>query len=288
MVDISAYRGIGIFGPAYKITFENDTHAPGSVDRVLQENMIRLCPETADYLYREYTPIKNLYRKGFRPELECYVQKAIVGCESDEERIEGIARFTSHLKEKVSDDLETMRFGGTEEEIIQRGSDWCADVARVGCALCQVAGFPARLVTLIDTEKAYSGHVIIEVHRAGVWGAVDPEMNVIYRHRGGRPASVWELMNDLDLIEHHYRGKPSLYRNGQFRSAAISNYFIWRWREYDYTVSEINNYYRSILEMSTKGWPGELRRLHGEDITLNAGRCGTAGRSAAVQTDSVG
>ncbi len=265
MIDISAYRGIGQFGPAYRIMFENDTHAPGSVDRVLQENMIRLCPETADYLYREYTPIKNLYRKGFRPELECYVQKAIVGCESDEERIEGIARFTSHLKEKVSDDLETMRFGGTEEEIIQRGSDWCADVARVGCALCQVAGFPARLVILIDTEKAYSGHVIIEVHRAGVWGAVDPEMNVIYRHRRGRPASIWELMNDPDLIERHWRGESTLYTTfDQFRGAAISNYFIWRWREYDYTVSEINNYYRSILEMSIKGWPGGLRWLHRE------------------------
>ena len=34
---------------------------------------------------------------------------------------------------------------------------------------------------------------------------------------------------------------------------------------YDYAVSPINDYYRSILEMSGRGWPGGLRWLHGED-----------------------
>jgi hypothetical protein len=267
MNNISKYQGISQFGPAYKFMLENDTHAPGSIDRILTKNMIRLCSETADYLYGEYTPTKSFYKKGSRPKLEQYVEKAILGNHSEEEHIEAITQFTSDLQKKASDDLDLMQFGGTEEEIIIRGSDWCTDVARVGCVLCQIAGFPARIVHLFDIKRAYSGHVIIEVYRNKVWGAVDSLTNVIYRDSMGKPVSTWNLMSDHHLIKRHYlRDKSIMYRAlGQFRGAAISNYFVWCWREYDYTVSKINNYYRSILEISNQGWPGGLRWIHGED-----------------------
>lgn len=266
MKNISAYQGLGQFGPAYKVMFENDAHAPSSIDRILMENMIRLCSETMDYLYNEYTPTMSFYQKGSRPELEQYVERGILDCHFDEERIETIARFTSSLQEKACEDLDLIQVGGTEEEIIARWSDWCGDVARVACALCQVAGFPSRIVYLVDTGKAYCGHVIIEVYRAKVWGAVDTLTNVIYHHPGGRPASTWDLMNNHHLIESHWRDKSTLYTTvDQFRAAAISNYFVWRWKEYDYTITKINDYYRSILKMSDQGWPGGLRWLHGED-----------------------
>jgi transglutaminase-like putative cysteine protease len=201
-----------------------------------------------------------------RLELEQYVEKIVSNCNSDEERIEAIINFTSGLQEKANDDLESMLIGGTEEEIIARGSDWCPDVARVSCALCQVAGLPARMVYLVDTKKAYSGHAIIEVYRAEVWGAVDPLTNVIYRYPRHKPASTWDLMNNHDLIEYHWKGESTPYtRADQFRGAAISNYFVWLWKEYNYTVSKLNEYYRSILEMSSKGWPGGLRWLYKED-----------------------
>lgn len=122
------------------------------------------------------------------------------------------------------------------------------------------------MVYLVDSEKAYSGHVITEVYRAGVWGAVDPLTSVVYRHSDDSPASTWDLMNDADLIDRHYRAESTPYTtSGQFRAAAISNYFIWTWKDHDYTVSKINEYYRSILEISGQGWPGGLRWLHGED-----------------------
>jgi hypothetical protein len=251
MNNISKYQGLGQFGPAYEIMLKNDTHAPGSIDRILMEGMIRLCPETADYLYSKYSPTKSFYKKGSRPRLEQYL-RVISKNSSKERQIEAITRFTSNLQKKVSNDLNLMQFGGTEEEVIARGSDWCTDVARVGCALCQVAGFPARIVHLFDIKKAYSGHVIIEVFRNKVWGAVDSLRNIIYRDSRGRPVSTWNLMN-----------APST--PGQFRGAAISNYFVWRWKEYDYTPSKINNYYRSILENSNQGWPSGLRWIHNED-----------------------
>ena len=45
-VDISQFVGLSQFGPAYRFMLENDSHAAGSVDRVLAERMIRICPET--------------------------------------------------------------------------------------------------------------------------------------------------------------------------------------------------------------------------------------------------
>lgn len=265
-MDISVYQGLDQFGPAYQVMLENDAHAPGSVDRVLMEKMVHLLPQTKDYLYKEHTPTRSLYRKGLRPQLEEYVRNATLDSQSHKERIESFARFTSSLADHASGDLDTMRVGGTEKEIIERGSDWCADVARVSCVLFQVADLPARRVYLVDTKKAYSGHVIVEVYRAKRWGAVDPLTNVIYYHAQGEPASTWDLMNDPELIKRHSKGESTPYTMpGQFRAAAISNYFVWLPGEYNYTVSSINPYYRSILEMSDKGWPGGLRWLHGED-----------------------
>lgn len=266
MINISLYKGINQFGRAYKIMTEHDTHAPGSVDQTLIENMIKLCPETVDYLYTEYTPATVLYRKGARPTLERYIEKIDPGWSNEEERIEAIAQFTSDLQQRADTDIDSMVFGGTEEDIIARGSDWCTDVARVGCVLCQVENLPSRMVYLVDTEKAYHGHAIIEAFRSHVWGAVDCVANVIYRHPDGEPASTWDLTNNPHLIEAHYRGSSTYYTNpGQFRGAAVSNYFIWQREDYDYSVSRVNAYNRSVLNMAEKGWPGGLRWLHNED-----------------------
>ena len=264
--DLEKFRGIAIFGSAYRIMLESDSHAPGSVDRVLMREMVKLCHETIDFLYSVYTPMKVQYEKGSRPALDHYVEDIIGRASSRERIVENIARFTSRLQEKAEQDLDKIQIGGMEEEIIERGSDWCTDLARVGCVLCQVAGFPSRLTTLIDTKKAYSGHVIIEVYRGKVWGAVDPTTNVIYRYRNGKPTTTWQLMNNPELVKQHFRGESTPYTNpNRFREAAITNYFVWRWKDYDYSVSGVNDYYRSILEMAEKGWPGGQRWLHDED-----------------------
>ena len=51
---------------------------------------------------------------------------------------------------------------------------------------------------------------------------------------------------------------------------AIVNYFVWEADRYDFTVSGLNPYTRSILEQSMRGWPGGLRWLHGEDESTRA------------------
>ena len=263
-MDLSAYRGVGQFGRAWQYLLEHDSHAPGSVDRVLFERMVSVCADTADHLCRAYTPTRVQDASGVV--LARHAEEAVRGCSTPEERVEGVGRFTAGLAHGVDEqDLDGMLVGGTEEEIIARGSDWCVDVARVACALCQLVGIPARLVYLCNTAQAYSGHAIIEAYRQATWGAADSSTGVVYRHGDGRPATTWEVMNDRGLVDAH-RGEGAGYTHpDQFRAAAVANYFVWERPRYDYTTSGINDYYRSILEMSNRGWPGGLRWLHGED-----------------------
>ncbi len=267
MKDLERYQGLGVFGPAYETVYRNDPHASETVDLRIQENMILLCSDTVHYLYEEYTPTRSLYERASLPDLEAYAEEAIGSWKTEEEQVASIAAFTSGLAVEAEDEeLEELRFGGTEVEIIERGSDWCTDLARVGCALCQVVGIPARLVVLADTEAAYSGHMIVEAYSSGAWGAVDIHTDVLFRHPDGTPASAWDLKRDPQLIERHWRGESTPYTTrGMFRGVAISNYFVWRWSEYDYTVSGVNDYYRSILGMARRGWPGGVRWLRGED-----------------------
>jgi hypothetical protein len=279
-------KGLGVFGTAYERMLERWPRAPGSVDDLLLREMVLLAPETARALYQPPAPVR--YGKGSRPELERFVEQAITDAEDDAARVRGITealgRWHRAFEESpAASDCEAYRFGGTEESILARGSDNCADIARLACALYQAAGLPTRLGFLADTQQAYCGHVICEVfhwmpaapaarvrgHAPGaaeaLWGAVDPETNVVYQHPHGRPASLWDLHRSAELVERH-RGpdRPYTYP-GQFGAVAISHYDIAEAHRYDYTEVPLNDYVRAIWRMGDAGWSGGLRWLFGED-----------------------
>jgi hypothetical protein len=160
-----------------------------------------------------------------------------------------------------------MRFGGTEEAIVRRGSDWCTDQARVAVAVLQTRAIPARFVLLADTARAYSGHTIIEAFREGRWGCMDPTTAVIYRDPKGRPASAWDLVRHPGWIErHHSVGTAEYSTRSQFRRVALGEYRIRPATHPGYRTSRVNPYYRKILGMSERGWPGGRRWLFGEGV----------------------
>jgi transglutaminase-like putative cysteine protease len=264
-MNLASLTGSKAFGRAYRCMLDNDPHAPGSADREIVASMIRLCDETAGYLYDGHTSRSIGFTEGARPGLERLCAEAGSPARSPEHRVDAIADLTRGLAGKSpAGGLSAMRFGGTEEQIIERGSDWCADVARVACALYQVAGSPCRMVYLFDLRAAYSGHVIVEVHRSGRWGAVDPSSAVVYRAGDGTPATTWELMNDAGLVKCH-AGPEAWYTNPeQFSAAGIADYRVRDAARYDYPVTGVNDYTRAVLCMAERGWPGGLRWLHGE------------------------
>ena len=72
-------------------------------------------------------------------------------------------------------------------------------------------------------------------------------------------------MNDAELVIQHQGPEAWYTRPEQFAAAGIANYHLRDSDRYDYTVAGLNDYYRAILSMAGRGWPGGLRWLHGED-----------------------
>ncbi len=249
MIESARFVGPKAFGRAYQQMLQNDTHAPGSVDRELAASMVRLCEDTASYLYEAYTDLHSGYVKGSRPALETTLAGINASVSDPGQLVPAIASFTRGLAAKRPRGLNAMRFGGTEEQVIERGSEWCTDVARVGCALYQIAGLPSRIVNLFNLNAAYSGHVIVEVYRSETWGAVDTNSAVVYRKDDDAPATTWELMNDNGLVNRHKSPEAWCTAPEQFTSAGIANYYVRDANLYDYAVSGINDYYRAILSM---------------------------------------
>jgi hypothetical protein len=261
------------FGPQYAEMNRHDPHAAGSIDRQLIARAVGLDARTAPGLYRTTPRPVPRYRAGSRPRLES-IARSVAGTEPDDEsRVRAIVRFSAGLGERAATSLDDLRFGGTEEAIVARGSNWCPDVARVAAALSQVVGIPARLVHLADTERAYSGHTVVEAFRRGRWGCVDSLTGVVYQDDEGRPSSTWDLVRHPGWIARHYRAGRTIYsRVGQFRRCAIAEYRLPPTGGPEYRTTRINAYYRSILRMSERGWPGGLRWLHGEGGARSAPR----------------
>ena len=68
-------KGIGIFGKQYEFGYKNETHAPGSVVRVLFDEMIKLDVNSVEFLYNSYTDLTARYKMGSRICLENLVNK---------------------------------------------------------------------------------------------------------------------------------------------------------------------------------------------------------------------
>jgi len=255
-------KGIYQFGPAYAKMLEMDPHPPGSVDRFLLENMVSLNQKTQSYLYRTFTPLEVKYVPGSRPDLEGYLNNVTGKKEGEGEIAGNIIKFCAEIaREGGNVEPENLTVGGTEEEIIRRKTDWCTDLARTACALFQISGFPSRIAYLFDTGRAYSGHAIIEVFWKEKWGAMDPTKGLIYLDFEEKPVSISALQYRKELV---CKNEPNPYPE-QFREAALSNYFIWEAEKHDFSRAKVNEYYRKILEMAEKGWPGGLRWLFEED-----------------------
>ena len=76
---------------------DNDPHAPGSADREIGASMIRLCDETARYLYDGYTSRSIRYVVGTRPGLERFLAEAGSSAVDPARRVASIADLTRRL-----------------------------------------------------------------------------------------------------------------------------------------------------------------------------------------------
>lgn len=242
-------KGYGVFGKAYEVMFRNDLHDEDSVDHYILRKMIFLDEDSETFLYQKPQRISDDIEFHELHEFS----KQFKG-NDDLATIQNISKFLYSIVSGFDVPFENMLFGGTEKEIIERGTDWCADISRVGAALLQCLKIPSRIVVLVNKDVAYNGHQIVEAHVDGeymmcdfIYGVVGKN-NTIY--------SVRDLLNEpiqvRKIYQSHVKEDSQLdYISGLYNSTAISEYDITK--SYNYTISRPNEYYLKMMRFKHDG-----------------------------------
>ena len=221
-------------------------YRPGEIDYEQPANrMIRLTPETAEYLYTEYTPLETHYEPDTRPKCERHVAMAVCNAKTERDRALALMEWACHkvaCPRGMSRELAV--HGGTEEGFLERGYGVCNEVSRVFVTLCQVARIPARM-TFHWTEDSQFGHSAAEAYFDGKWTLCDTEINVSGVSVEGLQANCREMMTERSVREAFDRyvtrdmlkvlgmTDAKLHYSDYFRVMGICNYPI---EEFPYKV----------------------------------------------------
>jgi hypothetical protein len=250
--------GLRGFSPTIDRLLHHRIYAAHSVDAVLQDTALVVAPETYERLAAPPDPSQ------FRFD-ELRQRRLLLAAVVDHldvrgpwhERLGRLARFTADLERLFpSPEHAAARgyyptpddfwWGGTEEQVIAKGSDWCHEVARVYCALAQVAGLPARIVYTLGPKD---GHAIAEAFVADAWTLVDPLAPKVYTSAEGGPLGVVDLARaDLPERRRATRGREGPYVHERFfEFTAVAEYPLIDSAHYDYSPSPCNAFYRALL-----------------------------------------
>ena len=226
-------QGYGVFGKAWEICLRNDPHASESIDHNFMQRMILLDSSSYEYLYHAPVMLQDLKKH----ELYEYAQQ--FRCNEPAETIKKVLEFTSRIAKNYDVDFEEMLFGGTERQIIERGTDWCADMARVGAVLLQCLEIPCRIVNIVSLKKAYNGHIIGEAYYENHYGVIDFIYG--YQFYNGCPLSAYDIMRNPTILETY----PEDYKD-TFEAIAINEYDPMD-PQNNYRVSKTNDYTRRVI-----------------------------------------
>ncbi len=225
---------------------------------MLGKEQIKLLPETHKYLYTQYTPLRVQYRKGSRSFLEKIIVKTASKAKDDQDKVIMLMNWCVNIEKNFPTrernaesgfyrSLDDFLWGGTEEEVIKKGSDWCGEIARVFCILNQIAGFPARIVYLYHVSEPQA-HAVGEVYVESKWSLFDVLSQKYYPKKDGTIANAWELRENPSLIDEQTEASKIYYADRNFyRNICIVNYFVQDFAKYDYSWDVCNDHYRKIL-----------------------------------------
>ena len=165
------------FSRAYDRLLAERIYRSGTVDAVLQDCAVEVCDATLGRFMLPPDVGANdvTVLRGRRPVLAHFADFAVRVYRADC-KVLSIARFCSEIEARFPSPEHSARggyyaspdhfmWGGTEEFVIAKGSDWCAELARVFCALCEMIGVPARIVFALDGSD--DGHVLAECYGCG-------------------------------------------------------------------------------------------------------------------------
>ncbi len=224
--------GYDVFGKAYGVMLRNDLHSIDSIDHLFLKTMILLDDESYEGLY------KTECNRADMSEHELYGFSQKFKRATDKDTIDAVLKYTSDIAKSFEIPFEEMLFGGSEKQIIERGTDWCADMARVCCVILKCLNIPCRILHIADTDKAYNGHVVCEAFYENEYGVIDPIYGfAFYKYK---PIGGYYLLKHHDEFSLGYDGYTELYR-----AIAINEYDPLG--DNDYSVTGPNEYYLKLI-----------------------------------------
>jgi len=142
------------------------------VDRYQANQFVYYGPKTAEYLYREYTPLEVDYKPGTLPAYEQFAASHLAGAKTETAKAVALlmampASFKHPSMPPIGISVGPSR-NLDDEALLASGCGWCNEQARVFIRLCQVAGIPARMIHLFGQN-----HTVAEFYADGHWALAD-------------------------------------------------------------------------------------------------------------------
>jgi len=239
--DLAPYTGPDAFSEPLRSVLRHSANEPPTAE------IVRLCPQTADYLYTKFTPITVRYRPGSRPVLEGLLDEVILrgGPRPRAPRdllqriwdwvwLAGHRRLRRVAEPVHRHDQWMMYLGHPEDTAALQTRHDCFCTSRLACALLQVAGVPARLVYMWawdDTGRFTTSHTAAEACFDGAWRFFDPLCHDHAVLPSGEMASFWQIITEpycraeglrIDTRQHDTGlGKPQC-----LATTGVQNYLI--------------------------------------------------------------
>lgn len=203
-------RGYDVFGKEYGIMTRNDTHDVSSIEHRLFQERMKLDVISEPFFYggyQRYYPMENHELYAFSNQFR----------KDDElDSVTEVVKFTSSMASEYDTPLEDMLFGGREKEILDRKTDWCFDVARLAAVILDSINLTSRIMFVANPNKAYYGHVLLEVYYNDCWGVVDPVYGYVFFDQKPIPAKEVLLSKQMQYLDDDYKN--------MFRQIAIADY----------------------------------------------------------------
>ena len=227
-------KGYDVFGKAYGHMLRNDLHDINSIEHKLMQEQIKLDSVSEPFLYGGYQisyPLENH---------ELYLFSQRFKKKNDLDSIKSIIQYTYELSTNYNLPLKKMFFGGKEKEILDRGTDWCFDLARLAAVILDCIGLTSRFVFVADPNNAYHGHVLLEVYYNNSWGVVDPLYGYVFYDK--KPISAKEILysSQLQKMDEDYKNMFKQIAIAEYNPNDSDNkYIVSRCNEYTYKLNKI-------------------------------------------------
>lgn len=226
--------GYDVFGKEYGFMLRNDLHDIHSIEHKLMQEQIRLDAISEPFLYGGYQIIYPMEKH------ELYLFSKQFKASNELDSLKSLIKYTSDLASNYDVPLEDMYFGGTEKEILDRGTDWCFDIARLSAVILDCIGLTSRFLFVANPYKAYHGHVLLEVYYNGSWGVVDPLYGYIFYDKKPISAKDIFLSSQLQEMKDDYKNMFRQISIAEYDPNDINNkYIISKCNTYTYNLNTI-------------------------------------------------